>query len=159
VVRLRNGDTNPAGPGFREEVVTTQANGRYPAREQEIRTGSAVLVADGGGLALGPAGAVHVFAQPTTPSLGDQTFLARWDVATGSGWWLGLAGGRLTLRLGDGATVHETAADGPVHAWTWYSVVASWDGGATHVSATPVLTRSPGPAAWRPTTTTTTSHE
>jgi N,N-dimethylformamidase len=140
VVRLRNGDTNPDGPGFREEEVDTPANGRYPARAQEIRTGAAVLVDDAGGLTLASSATLHVFTQPTTPALAEQTLLARWDANTRSGWWLGLTDGRLTLRLGDGDTVHETVAAGSLHAWHWYSVTASWDGGRTHVSARPVLT-------------------
>jgi N,N-dimethylformamidase len=65
VVRLRNGDTNPAGPGYREQVVPTPATGSYPARTQVLRTGAAVLVDDGGGLALGATGTVRGYAQPT----------------------------------------------------------------------------------------------
>lgn len=141
VVRLRNGDTNPAGPGFREEVVSTPASGSYPARTQVIRTGSAVLVDDRGGLALGASGAVHVFAQPTTPALRDQALVSRWNDATRRGWWVGLAdGGRLALRLGDGDTVHETLTDAPLHAWTWYSITAGWRDGVTIVHAEPTLT-------------------
>lgn len=138
VVRLRNGDTNPAGPGFRESVVDTPVTGTYPARHQEIRTGSAVVVPDGGRLALGGTGAVHVFVQPTTPAKGPQAFVSRWD-GTG-GWWLGLVDGRVTLRLGDGTTVHETVAAAPLAPWIWYSVTASWSDGATVVTATPTLT-------------------
>jgi N,N-dimethylformamidase len=76
VVRLRNGDTNPAGPGFLETLIDTTANGRYPGRKQEIHPGSAVLVQDGGGLALGATGALHVYAQPTTPAVDGQTLLS-----------------------------------------------------------------------------------
>ncbi|MBB3084157.1 N,N-dimethylformamidase beta subunit family domain-containing protein [Geodermatophilus sabuli] len=140
VVRLRNGDTNPAGPGFLETVIDTAANGRYPGRKQEIHPGSAVLVQDGGGLALGATGALHVYAQPTTPAVDGQTLLSRWDEATRTGWWLGLVGGRLTLRLGDGTVVHETSADAPLLPWIWYSVTASWAGGTTEVGAVPTLT-------------------
>jgi N,N-dimethylformamidase len=141
LVRLRNGDTNPAGPGFRETVIESPVAGRYPARKQEIRTGSAVVVEDGGALALGAAGSVHVFAQPTTPAKEEQTLVARWDAATGTGWWLGLTdGGRVTLRLGDGSSVHETVSDAPLAPWIWYSVTTSWDGGDTRVVAVPTLT-------------------
>ena len=140
VVRLRNGDTNPAGPGFREEVVPTAATGSYPARTQAIRTGSAVLVDDAGGLALGASGAVRGYAQPTTPTLGEQALISRWDSATGTGWWVGLTGGRLTLRLGDGTSVHDTVTDRPLHAWTWYAITASWRDGITSVRAEPTLT-------------------
>jgi len=139
VVRLRNGDTNPAGPGFLEQVVPTPASGSYPARTQEIRTGSAVLVRDGGGLALGGSGTVRCYVQPTTPALRDQALVSRWDEAIRTGWWVGLSGGRLTLRLGSGSSVHETATDAPLYAWTWYAITASWHGGSTTVRAEPVL--------------------
>lgn len=141
VVRLRNGDTNPAGPGYSEEVVDTPATGRYPARRQEIRTGSAVLVEDGGGLALGASGALHVFAQPTAPQIEGQTLMSRWDAASRTGWWLGLSGGGLlTLRLGDGDTVHETTTDAPLLPWIWYSIIVGWDGAATRITAVPTMT-------------------
>jgi N,N-dimethylformamidase len=151
VVRLRNGDTNPAGPGFLEHLVPTPASGTYPARTQQLRTGAAVLVRDGGGLALGGSGTVRCYAQPTTPTLRDQALISRWDAATGTGWWVGLSGGRLTLRLGDGtgtgtgtgsgtdSGVHETVADAPLHAWTWYAITASWHDGRTTVRAEPTL--------------------
>jgi N,N-dimethylformamidase len=71
-------------------------------------------VPNGGRLALGETGAVHVFVQPTTPAKGPQAFVSRWDTSTEQGWWLGLIDGRVTLRLGDGTTVHETIADAPL---------------------------------------------
>ncbi len=40
LVRLINGDTNPAGPGFKEEVVDVPLNAEYPARHQPIHAGS-----------------------------------------------------------------------------------------------------------------------
>ena len=49
VVRLVHGDTNPAGPGFKEEVVETDANAEYPARFQPTHAGSHVIVEDGAG--------------------------------------------------------------------------------------------------------------
>ena len=68
VVRLIHGDTNPAGPGFKERVVDSPANGEYDGRQQAIRSGSHVTVVDRAGhLALRGAISMHVFAQPTTP--------------------------------------------------------------------------------------------
>jgi N,N-dimethylformamidase len=137
VVRLRNGDTNPSGPGFAEEVVLDL--GTFAARTQEIHPGSAVLVEDAGALAA--ARAVHLFAQPTSPAAGPQALVARWDTASGTGWWLGLTdGGLLTLRLGDGTAVHTTVSDAPLLPWIWYSITASWADGTASVAAEPVLT-------------------
>ena len=44
IVRLVHGDPNPLGPGFIEEEIATAANGEYPGRQQEIVTGSHVMV-------------------------------------------------------------------------------------------------------------------
>ncbi|MFL5693964.1 MAG: hypothetical protein ACJ795_19405, partial [Ktedonobacteraceae bacterium] len=40
LVRLIHGDTNPAGPGFKEEVIETPISGEYPGRKQVIYSGS-----------------------------------------------------------------------------------------------------------------------
>jgi N,N-dimethylformamidase len=93
-----------------------------------------VLVRDGGGLALGGSGTVRCYVQPTTPALRDQALVSRWDEATRTGWWVGLSGGRLTLRLGSGTSVHETATDAPLYAWTWYAITASWHGGSMEIT-------------------------
>lgn len=46
VVRLIHGDENPAGPGYKEEVVPTPIDGAYPGRRQEIHCGSWLTVPD-----------------------------------------------------------------------------------------------------------------
>ena len=73
VVRLIHGDTNPAGPGFKERVVDSPANGEYEGRHQPIRSGSHIAISDGAGqLALTGAFSLQVFAMPTTPGKGVQ---------------------------------------------------------------------------------------
>jgi N,N-dimethylformamidase len=42
LVRLRHGDTNPRGPGFRQELLTSEADGRYVGGVHDIHSGSAV---------------------------------------------------------------------------------------------------------------------
>ena len=44
IVRLIHGDTNPHGPGFKEEILRTPADGVYPGREQPYHAGSYVEV-------------------------------------------------------------------------------------------------------------------
>jgi len=69
VVRLINGDANPAGPGPKEEVIATPANGDYPGRFQPTHAGSHVVVDDPGGLLnIGQSITVHAFIMPTTPA-------------------------------------------------------------------------------------------
>ena len=47
IVRLICGDDSPAGPGFKETVVETAANGDYQGREQPMHDGSYVAVPGG----------------------------------------------------------------------------------------------------------------
>jgi N,N-dimethylformamidase len=40
IVRVICGDENPAGPGYKEELVPSVANRRYPGRKQDTLAGS-----------------------------------------------------------------------------------------------------------------------
>ena len=46
IVRLIHGDENPKGPGYKEELIQTSANGEYPGRKQSLLKGSYVIVSD-----------------------------------------------------------------------------------------------------------------
>ena len=46
IVRLIHGDENPAGPGFKEQLVQTTVNRKYTGRKQIAASGSYVVVAD-----------------------------------------------------------------------------------------------------------------
>lgn len=129
IVRLVHGDTNPAGPGFKEEVVDTAVNGEYPARFQPTYAGSHILVEDGGRLHATQGLTLHVFVQPTTPDKGPQGILARWAADTRAGYALTIDdSGHLSFVVGDGAGGQSTVtADKPLLGSVWYSVAASWD--------------------------------
>ena len=45
-VRLIHGDSNPAGPGYKDEPFKTDIDGSYPGRKQEILAGSFVVIPD-----------------------------------------------------------------------------------------------------------------
>ena len=47
LVRLIHGDTNPAGPGYREEAVPSAADGTYPGYRQVIAAGSYARIPGG----------------------------------------------------------------------------------------------------------------
>ncbi len=142
IVRLINGDTNPAGPGFLEEEVDTAVNGEYEGRHQATYSGSYVEVDDGGALGGDGAFAVHAFVQPSTPAKGAQGIVTRWDEATGTGWALVIDdAGRLAFRVGDGSSTAEIAADRVLLPWVWFSVSASYDPatGRVRVTQEPVV--------------------
>jgi N,N-dimethylformamidase len=132
IVRLIHGDTNPAGPGFKEELIETPVSGDYKGRFQTIHAGSHVVIADRGErLNLNGAFTLHAFIMPTTPAQGVQGLLTRWSSEHNSGYALVIEeGGRLGLWVGDGEgrvariRAHE---DAPMRAWTWYSVAVAYD--------------------------------
>ncbi len=124
VVRLVHGDTNPAGPGFLEEVIDAGINGEYEARFQPTDCGSCVVVEDGGALRLDGAFTLHAFVMPTTPAKAGQGILGRYATGSSTGYALTLDDGGLALRV-NGETVKTRAAFYP---WCWYSVAAVHDG-------------------------------
>ncbi len=129
IVRLINGDTNPAGPGFKEELVASTGPEVYPARQQPILAGSHVMVADDRNrLALTAGFSVTASIWPTTPATHTQGILGRWSTERRSGYALTIEGGRLTLWLGDGTgRVSRVSADRSLLSSVWYAVGASYD--------------------------------
>ena len=143
IVRLINGDANPAGPGPKEEVIATPANGEYPGRLQPTYSGSHIVVDDPGALLnIGQSITVHAFIMPTTPAKGVQGIITRCDPERRMGWALVIdEQQRLALWLGDGAGhLVQTAAPERLKAGLWYSAGASYDGatGRTIVHLAPV---------------------
>lgn len=137
IVRLINGDTNPGGPGFKEQLVETVASGDYAARHQPLYAGAHVLVEDRvGQLALTEALTLHAFIWPTTPTKGSQGILTRWLAESQAGYGLVLdVQGRLALWLGDGSgRITTVSAETPLLASVWYSVAATYDATRRRVS-------------------------
>lgn len=126
VVRMVNGDTNPAGPGFQQ--VEVAALGDHTARFQDTVPGSYVEVADeSAALAVDGALTLHAFVQPTLVDRADQVVLGRYAAASGKGYELTLRAGRPTLVIGDGQQTQEVPADEALHPRCWYSVAATVD--------------------------------
>ena len=89
LVRLIHGDTNPAGPGFKEEEIASAISGTYPGRHQPIASGSHVIVDDeDGALALLGPFTLHAFVFPTTPGKDGQQILGRRSAESGAGYAL-----------------------------------------------------------------------
>jgi N,N-dimethylformamidase len=152
IVRLIHGDTNPAGPGYKEELVETPANGMYTARQQPIHAGSHVVVSDPRGrLGLLESFSLHAFIWPTTPARGSQGLLTRWTATEQTGYALVIENGELALWLGDGH-VYRLNSGQPLRTHMWYSVAATYDagGGNASVHQAPLVTSTNsllGPAA------------
>lgn len=131
IVRLINGDTNPAGPGFTEVVEAAEINGEYPARYQRIDAGSYVLVEDGGALALDGPFTLHAFICPTTPHKADQVVLGKYVDGVHTGYALAVVDGKATLMIGDGTTTTRVDGESPLHQGCWYSVAVTYDPGTS----------------------------
>ena len=104
LVRIVCADANPHGPGFREEEVAADGDGRYRSKYQPTWLGSHVSVADAPPLARLAGFSLDVLAWPTTPGKGRQGVLTQWDSGRGAGFALLVdADGTATLELGDGS--------------------------------------------------------
>jgi N,N-dimethylformamidase len=131
IVRLWHGDDNPAGPGFKADVVPGELDGAYAGRRQEIVTGSHVRV-DGlpdlsGGLAFG------VWVLPTLRLPEPQGILALGDL-------------RLVLRDGH-VVLGDLTLDAPLEERTWTFVSCSVDAsGAATLAARPLSELQGGPS-------------
>jgi hypothetical protein len=130
IVRLINGDRDPAGPGAKEEVISTSFSGEYPARVQPIYPGSHIVVHDRKGL-LNPGEAISIqaFIMPITPDKGAQASFRVGTPSIGGGWALVIDDQqRLALWIGDGrGGFVQASASSSLMAGVWYSAGASYD--------------------------------
>ena len=90
IVRLIHGDANPSGPGIKETVVDTPANGEYAGRRQELPLGSYAFVPDHPSLRLTGSFSFTAWIAPTsqrgaTPDsfVGIEGVLTKWAGARG----------------------------------------------------------------------------
>ncbi len=129
IVRLIHGDTNPAGPGFKEQEIATPVSGEYPGRKQDVHAGSHVVIPWPSHLAPLRSFTVAALIWPTTPDKGRQGIVSHWQANSRTGWALVIdARGATALLLGNGkAEIGEFTAGQPLLARHWYSVGASYD--------------------------------
>ncbi len=128
LVRLIHGDQNPAGPGFKEELVETEIDGLRPGRRQVARTGSFVVVSDCTLLSEVTSFTLQAWIWPTTPLHSEpQGLLSKWS-SDGSGISLAIGEeGALELWLGDSGATSKFTTDRTLRAREWYFVAASFD--------------------------------
>jgi N,N-dimethylformamidase len=126
IVRLINGDTNPAGPGYSEAEIPGAA-WRLRGRRQIVNAGSCAVI-KGVGAALGSAGyCVQMLIWPTMPDKALQTLCSLFDGMAGFRLTIGGADG-LTLLIADGVGGEAKLALGaPVRARHWYRIAAGFD--------------------------------
>jgi N,N-dimethylformamidase len=124
LVRLIHGDTNPAGPGFKCEVVDGFA-GEHRGRVQPLRPGSYVHIPQQAGLAIAGSFSVHMWLRATTPDTHVQTLISSVS-DEGVVYAVRLDGGRLSLQVGaDPRSVVQLGTK--VAPYVWYSMAAVFD--------------------------------
>ena len=127
LVRIRCGDTNPDGPGYREIEVESAINGTYQGRIQPVHAGSYVLVPHAALVDEVRAFTLAAMIWPTIPGEREQTLIAYWDAGAGFELFLD-ASGAPALRLGDGTGNTAVFASGvPIRAAEWCFVAAAFE--------------------------------
>ena len=136
IVRLIHGDTNPRGPGFKEELVETAVSGEYPGRTQQLYIGSYATVPDHPLLQQSSSFTLQCWIYPTTPQKGPQGILTKWSASDGTGYGLFVDhDGSLALWIGDQTGRVERLSTGkPLHAASWYFVAGVFDADGPRVS-------------------------
>jgi len=126
LVRVRCGDPDPAGPGFKVVAIPSSVDGKRTLRHQPLRPGSCAAIADRPMLQGIESFSVGAFIWPTMPGVAAQTILARWR--DGTGWRFGLdAAGHLELAMGDGKGVVLARTSQAVLGREWLFVCGSYD--------------------------------
>lgn len=129
IVRIIHGDEHPEGPGFIEEEVVANCNGKQTVAKQFVDVGNAVVVDDPSGKLAGN-GPVTIWSYvfPTTPDKGRQVILGKFALDETAGYAFGINGdGRLAFWVGDGSDTDEITSPVPLIHHTWYFVAASFD--------------------------------
>src|SRR5690242_211222 len=122
LVRLIHGDTNPLGPGFKEQEIPSEMNRRQPGREQKIHLGSYVAVAHAPALNPSKSFTIQTWIWPTTPMKGRQGLVTKWEEGGAGGYALFLNDrGELAFSIRDGSgKVHTIDSGQDLRARTWY---------------------------------------
>lgn len=123
LVRIRSGDTSPGAPGLKETVVIAGIAKQVAGRLQSTEVGSRAVAPGFDESVVGPRSWI-VAVMPTLPDKGEeQSMLARWNDASGTGYLLGLDDhGRLFWQQGSGGRIGRLTLSRPMVARQWYLV-------------------------------------
>src|SRR5919198_6232885 len=128
IVRIIHGDTNPKGPGMKETVVDTPANGEYPGKHQPLPLGSYATVRENPALRVSGSFSITAWIavtrhDPLAPGGrapdGDQGIVTKWSPRDQTGYGLFIENdARLALWLGGaGGRVEKVRAETPLRPW------------------------------------------
>ena len=78
IVRLIHGDTNPEGPGYKDEEIGAECNKTLQGRNQRIHGGSYIIIPQDDRLNT-ESFTLQAYIFPTTPDKGQQGILTKWN--------------------------------------------------------------------------------
>jgi N,N-dimethylformamidase len=123
IVRLRHGDENPRGPGFKELLVKSSIDGVHSGASRIIRKGSYGIVEINRSFDFLT---IAVWIWPTTPARGAQGLVSAMGPGGTLSWSLSLdAGGALEWTIGNFGRLTSAYRLDPRE---WYFIAASFDG-------------------------------
>ncbi len=147
IVRLIHGDTNPQGPGYKEEEIAAPCNRTWPGRNQRIHGGSYVIIPRDERMNL-HSFTLQAYIFPTTPDKGRQGILTKWVEPTQCGYGLFIdEHGCLSVEIGDGkGQVMRLSSGKKLILKVWYLAAATFDAisGRVTLYQEPVVTRTNG---------------
>ena len=129
IVRLLSGDTQPDGPGYRDEVVPSAVSGTYRGRRQAVHAGAFGIIPHHCVFDNTASLSLQLTIYPTLPGGRRACVLSKTDPGRGKGFalWTDPDEG-MVLALGDGAGgTRELSIGRPLIAREWYLVQATYD--------------------------------
>ncbi len=135
IVRITCGDTNPAGPGVKEQTVRTTVTGKYPGRRQVIEAGSYATIPSHRELEQLSSFSFQAMVWPTLPSAGRQFIMSKWRAHSRSGMAVTIeADGSLGVMLGGDAGLEIITTGVALLARQWYFIAVSFDAASRNVT-------------------------
>lgn len=136
IVKIINGDTNPRGPGFIENPVSSKVNSEYPGRKQVIQSGSYGYVLDNTEFRVGSF-TLQCWVWPTTPKThpkywkhGVQGLLTKWSPSDGGYGLFINEDGCAELRING----QKITTGVPLRDHAWHFLAATYDSDTGNVT-------------------------
>ena len=127
LVRLIHGDTNPEGPGYKEEEISASCNGTYQGKNQRIHGCSYIVIPQHENLNI-ESFTLQAYIFPTTPDKGRHGILTKFNEQDKKGFGLFVDdSGCLSIEIGDGSQVTTISSEKKLLRKVWYLVVATFD--------------------------------
>lgn len=132
LVKLRCGDMNPDGPGFKETIISSDINKSYPGRKQEIYAGSfAVIAIDNSALKsfqeISNNFSLELYIYPTLLKNAAQTIA---DFQDNKGFRLFInENSKIEINIGSGSSLVRVHTNKSLCIHVWYKISLSFENG------------------------------